>query len=86
MCPVLLMSVKHLHQVWKAREGKDRTPKNLSHVLAWVPAAVLLASPMLDVAWRLNLDVIASALIPKKVLVFLREDLSLQPGQCKRIA
>ena len=86
MCPVLLMSVKNMHQVWKAREGKGRTPKNLSHVLAWVPAAVLLESPMLDVAWRVNLDLIAGALIPKKVLVFLREDLSLQPGQCKRIA
>ena len=86
MCPVLLMSVINMHQVWKAREAKERTPKNLAHVLAWVPAAVLQGSPLLDVAWRLNLDVIASVLIPKKVLVFLREDLSLQPGECKRIA
>ena len=86
MCPVLLMSVIKMHQVWKAREGKDRTPKNLAHVLAWVPSAVLRESPLLDVAWRLNVDAIAGVLIPKKPLVFLRVDLMLQPGECKRVA
>jgi hypothetical protein len=80
------MSVGKVHEVWKAREAKDRTPKNIGHVLAWVPATALHASPMLDIAWRLNIDITANVLIPKKVLVFLREDLSLQAGHCQRIA
>ena len=71
--------------VWKARAAKDKTPKSHTTILSWVPAAALRDSPMMEIAWRVNYDVNATTLLPKRVLVFLKSDLSLAPHSCQRI-
>ena len=71
--------------VWKARAAKDRTPKSHTTILSWVPAAAARDSPMVEIAWRVNYDVNAATLLPKRVLVFLKNDLSLTPHSCQRI-
>ena len=71
--------------VWKARAAKDKTPKSQHSILSWVPAASLRDSPTVEIAWRVNYDINASTLIPKRVVVFLKNDLSLAPNTCLRI-
>ena len=72
--------------VWKARSPKANTAKSQNTICSWLPAQALRSSPMLDIAWRVNFDMTSSTVIPKKVLVFLKEDLSLPPGHCRRLA